>query len=915
MNNAPLYKLAQNVFCSLFSLVVLFIWPSIKNIVILLIIIIPIIFKYIAIMLLFTLLHLCFLYLSKVSLLCMIPLRKMEEDEEPGEWVEIDESDLTGEEEDDYADNWVEIDESELTGDEEDDYADNWVEIDNPGEEKESKTIVSQFFALICLYLTKINKRYISLLGIPYYTTVPEDLLVPETTVPDNTPVTDDNVSIHSPDSDTLSINTVDLECNHDSDSDPDSISLKSQGSISDPNDSESSDTTQESLNSDNDPVIPDLPNTGTLSSPITINEDIDMDVDVDVDDIELLNFDRSPGATPMSQFFIASPQEEVISFITLIISCISLKAIVNSLITIVLLNILLTSVKLLYRYLKRLRIKSIKPFVSIPALGPIIAFVLLFLIFPIPLLSFIVTTFKFIIIIILFMLLHILFICVYISPYKNKSTYLLTTIISIPEIEHPLGPGLQTITEESEEEVENFEKDKEVESVNRPIEGVEQSDNIQPSWALRPSNNRSVDSIEDYGNILHQWIIEDEGVTHIWHIEEEPSLYLSNITTTLREGLKADYGTDGTDETQFNSIFDKISVTSSYEEPLQSSTGLPLELIISMLVTVAIIKIIKYIYNKIKKLLKYCAIAIFPYKVSTETVFQYNTDFIVKHKDNPKLFPLHENDESSPPIEDVLIKFVRDKYQRAGISTVDISDSKMIAHIEELLNNDGLKAGSLKENWDLVMINKAKAPIWLERKPEWNKRDSINEDYGEVVRWLYHDNIFPINFNKPLPRLPHELSTIQEVSESDIIINPELLQTKLSPVAKQPEQLPLSAPNSEDNIQILMDQINNNWSKMSKTQQLIDNMGCKAATDSGSFNDFFNNPHNLEDSQINSLANTLKYLTTLSVFILPFTILEIPIIDMDIEEYDKWCKQIEDTSNNTPTDMKIKHTYLCIIQ
>jgi hypothetical protein len=52
-------------------------------------------------------------------------------------------------------------------------------------------------------------------------------------------------------------------------------------------------------------------------------------------------------------------------------------------------------------------------------------------------------------------------------------------------------------------------------------------------------------------------------------------------------------------------------------------------------------------------------------------------------------LFPLAETGDTQLPINDDLIRFVRDKYKKSGISTESISDSKMIEHIRELLNGD----------------------------------------------------------------------------------------------------------------------------------------------------------------------------------------------------------------------------------
>jgi hypothetical protein len=104
-------------------------------------------------------------------------------------------------------------------------------------------------------------------------------------------------------------------------------------------------------------------------------------------------------------------------------------------------------------------------------------------------------------------------------------------------------------------------------------------------------------------------------------------------------------------------------------------TSEVPLDLILS------IVKFIRYIFNKLCKKVKPYIISIFTLLVIEES-FQKNTDFIIKAKNNPKLEPL-------PDIEDTLIKYIRNKFKEFGINIVDISDDKLKKYIIELLNSN----------------------------------------------------------------------------------------------------------------------------------------------------------------------------------------------------------------------------------
>lgn len=314
---------------------------------------------------------------------------------------------------------------------------------------------------------------------------------------------------------------------------------------------------------------------------------------------------------------------------------------------------------------------------------------IILFLTF-IPILT---LMFKCIVVIVLFMLLHILF--VYLSRVKhikNKTIPLLSTIFFIPF-------KLDTITEESEEEVEDFKNDKEVEVASQPNEGVEHSDvedNIQTSWQLPISRstwtspiNRSDDLFdeEDYGNILHHWIIEDNGITHIWHIEEEPSLNMGNIKTTLR-----DYSNYDTDETQLNSNFDNLSDTSS--DTLISATFL--------------ISMKKYIKETIKKWFN-----IFKNKVLKNRKFWSIT--ISLCTGIPFTIPkdLFEQGEG-------VRQEIRDDTDYNKVVHVDNDIER--TPVGEKHTIDGF---NVKPFWEIKSLNK---------EEHSDDCDSVNSDYGEII-------------------------------------------------------------------------------------------------------------------------------------------------------------------------------------
>jgi len=323
------------------------------------------------------------------------------------------------------------------------------------------------------------------------------------------------------------------------------------------------------------------------------------------------------------------------------------------------------------------------------------------------------------------------------------------------------------------------------------------------------------------------------------------------------------------------------------------------LDSIITSLVTVTIVWSLLKCYNKIYKYIMSVSPAIFSH-------FEEPTlEFIAQNTYNDKLFPITANRLNNIPIDDVLIRFVRDKWHKSGISTESISDLKMIEYIRELINGDETSVD--KYNWELVCNNPY--TLWLERKPRLNKmnRDStysIDEDYGKVIKHWYHDNIFPLDINKPLPPLPHNLSTIIE-EEDEVGINPKLLETKLTPIS---DQLPITAKTQTfpddiipENIFHLMNEINNHWPSMSKTQQLIDAIHRKStSTYSNSYTDFFNSSTHLDESKTTELSDMLKQLS------LVLSLVSITILDLDL---------LEDCNNPLEDNIKIKHSVFCVIQ
>jgi len=87
-----------------------------------------------------------------------------------------------------------------------------------------------------------------------------------------------------------------------------------------------------------------------------------------------------------------------------------------------------------------------------------------------------------------------------------------------------------------------------------------------------------------------------------------------------------------------------------------------------------------------------------------------------------------------------------------------------------------------------------------------------------------------------------------------------------------------------------LSENVSSHWPSMSKTQQLIDAIKRNSASnDCDSCTDFFNKSIHLE---VDETAKILKLTLSFSLFI--FTIVDFPIMDMNISEYDEFCKYLD---------------------
>jgi len=393
-------------------------------------------------------------------------------------------------------------------------------------------------------------------------------------------------------------------------------------------------------------------------------------------------------------EYYICSPSEDIASFATLILDCISLSSIVNSLVTIVLLNLIIMTIKWLYRLLKPLIVEYIILLLIFYLILPLCV-IYLFTILPI-----------LVVYILLFMLLHIIFL--HLSKFSKYNLFLLGIPVNViqqngSDVSINTVDMEETIDSESDTGSDDYiwintqpasppivETSSGASSDTESDVSIDLEDNVDFSGLLllaeasqlNQDNGASTDSESDYD----YWIISDDA-----SLPSDRSFAPINSFTS-----------------DSDSDMDDIHIQ-----------GVSLESIISIIITVIIINTIKYLYRKMKQ---WYFLSIFPFICCS----------------NNKAFDIDSIPQEGSEVTELV--FIT---QHDDITWIDSETDYTIKHS---LFEDSRWGNNTNIN-NISTISTMGEPSSL--------RSSFVSDYGET---LDKDKLINFNkMNKPLPPLPED--------------------------------------------------------------------------------------------------------------------------------------------------------------